>query len=65
MIKGEYKIRELSNSSARNQLKNNLEKMDGVKHVSVHGDTVKVECARPANDEDIEDHIRGAGNKLK
>lgn len=65
MLKGEYKIRELPNSLARNQLKNSLEKMDGVKHVSVHGETVKVDYARPANDEDIEDCIRGAGNKLR
>ena len=64
MLKGEYKIRELPNSLARNQLKNNLEKMDGVRHVSVHGDTVKVQYARPANDKDIEAHIGGTGNKL-
>ena len=65
MLKGEYKIRQLPNSRARNQLKNDLEKMDGVRHVSVQGDIVKVDYARPANDEDIEDRIRGAGNKLR
>ncbi|MDD6794322.1 MAG: hypothetical protein PUE01_02760 [Clostridiaceae bacterium] len=65
MLKGEYNIRELPSSDARNQLKNSLEKMDGVKHVSVHGNKVKVDYARPANDEDIEDRIRGAGNKLR
>lgn len=64
MIKGEYKIRSLPNSLAKNQLRNSLEKMDGVKHVAVHGNTVKVDYDRPANDKDIEDRIRGAGNKL-
>lgn len=64
MLKGEYKIRELPNSLAKNQLKNSLEKMDGVKHVSIQGNVVKVDYDRPANDEDIEDRIRGAGNKL-
>lgn len=65
MIKGEYNIRELPNSLAKNQLRNSLEKMDGVKHVAIHGNTVKVDYIRPANDQDIEDRIRGAGNKLK
>lgn len=65
MLKGEYNIRELSNAGAKNQLKNSLEKIDGVRHVSIQGNKVKVEYARPANDEDIEDRIRGAGNKLK
>lgn len=65
MLKGEYKIRELRDADAKNQLKNSLEKMDDVKHASVQGDTVKVEYARPLTDEDIKNRIRGAGNKLR
>lgn len=64
MSRGEYIIRELPNALAKNQLRNSLEKMDGVRHVSIHGSTVKVDYGRPANDKDIEDRIRGAGNKL-
>ncbi|WP_294406781.1 heavy metal transporter [uncultured Clostridium sp.] len=64
MSRGEYKIRNLPNSLAKNQLKNALEKMDGVKHVSIQGNSVKVDYDKRANYEDIKHHIRGAGNKL-
>lgn len=64
MTKAEFKIRDLPNSLAKNQLKNSLEKMDGVRHASVQSGTVKVDYDSRTNHDDIQDRIKGAGNKL-
>lgn len=67
MKETKVEIRALSKSSARNQLINSLEKIEGVKHASVdhEGDTVKVTYNSPATEQQIQHCIYGAGNKLK
>lgn len=67
MKEAKVEIRALSKASARNQLINSLEKIEGFKHASVdhEGDTVKVIYSSPASEEQIEHCIYGAGNKIK
>lgn len=67
MKQEKVEIRALPNADAKNQLINSLNKMDGVKHVSINssGDTVKVTYNSPASAEQIEHCIGGAGNKIR
>lgn len=67
MKQEKIEIRALSKSSAKNQLINDLNKIDGVKCASVDsaGETVKVTYDEPASSQQIHHCIRGAGNKLR
>lgn len=67
MKKENVEIRALQKSSAKNQLINALEKIEGVKKATVDsaGDTVKVTYNEPATSQQIIHCITGAGNQLR
>lgn len=60
-------IRSLPKDSAKKQLINSLEKIDGVKNVSVDrtGGVVKVKYDDHTSAQEIRQCIAGAGNKLE